>query len=161
MAGPHDDIGIEQLRNLAAEWRRVNHLSDLRASLPSGPARSRLASLSEISQSSGTWQLAVAAAAYAILRPPAVLPAGAGTNLAVVVGLLETLPGRSKLPAFTDVASGLTTMPMSSLLRQAPRLRSILRRTGPLTAASLACTAFCLSQYPNDPDGFVRCMLEC
>lgn len=161
MAGPHDDVGIEQFRTLATEWRRVRHLSGLRASLPSGPAQARLATLSEISQSSGTWKLAVAAAAYAVLRPPAVLPAGAGTNLAVVVSLLETLPGRSKLPAFADVAGVTTAVPMSALLRQAPRLRSILLRSGPLTAASMACVAFCLSQHSNDPDGFLQCMLEC
>jgi len=161
MAGPHHEVGIEQFRVLATEWSRFRRLVGQGAAAASASAESQLAAQVAISQGRGTWELAVAAAAYSVLRAPALTEGRPETDLTVVVGALESLTGRAKLPAFGDVVSEVTTLPMNTLLRQAPRLSSILRRAAPLTAASMACTAFCLSQHPNDAAAFLRCMREC
>jgi len=161
MAGQHDDVGIEQFRTLSTEWARFRRLVSPSAAAAAPSAESQLATLSAISQGRGTWELAVAAAAYSLLRAPPLVKSRPGTDLTLVVGALESLAGRAKLPAFQNIVSEVATLPMNTLLRQAPRLSSILRRAAPLTAASMACTAFCLSQHPNDAAGFLRCMREC
>lgn len=161
MAGQNHDVGIEQFRTLATEWSQLRRLVGQRAAVASPSAESQLAVLSAISQARGTWELAVAAAAYSVLRAPTLVESRTGTDLAVVVDALESLARRAKLLGFPDIVSEVATLPLNTLLRQAPRLSSILRRAAPLTAASMACTAFCLSQHPNDAAGFLRCMREC
>jgi hypothetical protein len=84
-----------------------------------------------------------------------------GTDLSVVAHALTSTRGRELLPDFEGIAASVSGLPMKRLVRSAPRLAAILRGGEVLTAASVACTAYCMSLYPNDGPGFLRCMKEC
>lgn len=161
MATRQDSVGLEEFRVMATERPRLKKFLSQRSSGVVLPSESPLGALTLISQTRGTWELAVSAAAYSVLRAPSVVGAYRDADLSVLVRALESLAGRSKLPAFEDLASEVATLPMNALFRQAPRVSSILRSAGPLTAASMACTAFCLSQHSDDAAGFLRCMRDC
>jgi len=161
MAIHHDSVGLAQFKAIAEDWPRLKQLLAQRDTDNLRRTRPTVAPMAMISQKRATWELAVAAAAYSLLRRPPIVEARAGTDLSVVVEALSSIGGREKLPGFFEMSSEVVTLPTSLLIREAPRLGSMLHDAFPLTAASVSCTAFCMSQHPGDPDGFLRCMLEC
>lgn len=158
MSIEHPQLNLAQYREMAENWSLwrdrfgpVKRFEPLKAS----------ASLALVSQDQGTWELTVAVAAYAMLRPPPLVQSSPSPDLSILVRALDSQDRRVLLPGFAKFAPKVTTLPFTSLMSHAPHLHAILEESDPLTAMAMSCADFCLHLHPNDPQALIRCIREC
>ena len=163
MASGEHPVELAHFHELARAWPK------LRGFIQSTPVRIEMDSgttvtwsaLSAVSQSRGLWELAVSAAAYLVVFRDEPVETDGRTDLAWVVDRLQSHAGRMSLRDFDEAAGYVSALPLTYLYRQAPRLGSVLRKSGPINAVYLSCTAFCLHKHPNDPKALVNCLRNC
>ena len=155
----NDPISIEDFQAMVK--RRPNWRALFSQRVINNQGESLSSPLSEaftaLTQNEALWQLAVSVAAYIYLenlrRPTAKM-----ATLVGVTTMLETDHWETALPGFQATAAKVSQGSFPSLLQVAPRLSRLFETYTDLTANTFYKTDYCREKYPNDPEGFLRCV---
>jgi hypothetical protein len=147
---------LDHYLRMASEWGLWR---DRLRGFHSGDATDPLEVLARVSLQKGTWQLAIAAAAYALLPDPDIAQERPGDVPEIIWQSLNT---RFEQPRdFMALAQRMTSEPLPSIFNSALELGNIFNQTGRLTAASISCIGYCSVRHPDGGPTFEDCVRKC
>ncbi|WP_074268597.1 hypothetical protein [Paraburkholderia phenazinium] len=121
----------------------------------------RLRVLYSISRNEYQWQLLIVSAAYVSLRQPQVIKIRPGSDLYVIASTLASASRYDWLPEFKEMASTVSNLPLSALVKHAARLANNLRDNKSISAEAVDCIGLCAYLHPENGPDFIQCVREC